>query len=248
VEIKKNSMKKIAIYLSIIGCSFFTACGVDSTDEISDVTNFAVFSLEGEDEILLSKGETYDEPGATATESGSPLPVTINSSGIFTGGSLNTNVPDIYNIAYSATNKDGFEASASRTVVVAENGDLITSISGLYKSTVVRNGAVSADYEDMEYVIIWENTDGTFELSDGIGGYYHYGRGYGAGYAAPGAIITVNGLNDYIFGPDFTVGTFGGVATMTEMTVDPVAKTIDFSTDWDAGPYTFVVHLEQVSL
>lgn len=241
-------MRKTNIFLSIISCIIFSACSVDSTGEVSGITNFAVFEVEGDEEILLELGEEYIEPGATATESGQPLEVAVSSSGLFRGGPLDTNVADNYTVSYSAVNQDGFEAAASRTVVVAETGDLVNSIAGLYRSTVLRDGAVDPAYEDMEYVIIWENPDGTFELSDGIGGYYHYGRAYGVGYAAPGAIVTVNGLNDYTFGPDFSVGTFGGVAEMTEMTVDPVAKTIDFVTEWDAGPYIFSVHLEQVQL
>lgn len=239
-------MKKLYIYiLGFLSLILSQGCDVESTANISDVTNFAVITLSGDSEVLLHQGDTYVEPGATATAGGQSVEVTTSSIGTFRGGSLDVNVPDIYTLSYSAFNADGFEASGTRKVVVAGTGDLITDLSGLYRSTIVRNGSSGAQYTDIEYVLIWENTDGTFQLSDGIGGYYMYGRGYGSAYAAAGAKVTVNGLNNYTFGPTFSVGAFGGVAEMTEMTADPVAKTIDFTTEWDAG-YTFVVHLDQV--
>lgn len=239
-------MTKIYKYIvCILSVTLFVACEKGDSYDVSDVTNFAVFTLKGDNVILQPKGEPYVDPGASAAEAGTPVEVTTTSLGTFRGGSLDVNVPDIYSVSYSAVNKDGFQASASRTVVVAENGDLITDISGLYKSWVTRNGTISAPYENIEYILIWKNADGTFSLSDAIGGYYMYGRSYGSAYAATGSKITVNGLGDYNLGPDFAVGAFGGVATITQFSVDPVAKTIDFETDWDAG-YLFAVHLEQV--
>lgn len=238
-------MKKI-ILISIFSCFLFTACETSETEGVSDITNYAVITVDGPAQILLPEGEEYVDPGVSAEEAGTAVDVTTTSSGLYRGGSLDTNVPDQYLISYSATNQDGYSASAGRTVIVYSTGDLVTDLSGLYTATVVRDGTGGPEYTDMQYILIWKNADGTYELSDGIGGYYAIGRAYGIGYIAPGAKVTVNGLNDFTFGPNFTVNSFGGVATMTSMTVDPVAKTIDFTTDWDAGPYSFAVHLEQV--
>ncbi|MDT0643761.1 DUF5012 domain-containing protein [Zunongwangia sp. F363] len=240
-------MKKIFLILNILALGMCASCDTEDTAGVSRITNFAVFNLEGDQEILLEKGEEYVEPGATAEEAGEPVEVSASSSGVFRGGELDTDVADIYNVFYTAVNQDGYEASATRTVVVADNGDLVEDISGLYRSTVVRDGTADPQYANMEYVLIWEKSDGTFEISDGIGGYYMFGRNYGVTYAARGATVTVNGLNDYSFGPAFSVGAFGGSAEITEMTVDPDAGTIDFTTVWDAG-YSFAVHLEQVEL
>ncbi|WP_339712040.1 BT_2262 family domain-containing protein [uncultured Kriegella sp.] len=241
-------MKNLILSLGVVSCFLFTACETESTGDVSEVTNFAVFNIKGSSVILVEKGSNYEDPGADAAESGVPVNVETTSNGIFRGGTLDVNVEDNYSISYSAVNKDGFEASGSRNVIVAETGNLVDNIAGLYRSTVVRNGVVDEDYENMEYVIIWKNDDGSFTMSDGIGGYYMYGRAYGSAYAASGAKVTVNGLNDYTFGPNFAVGAFGGIAMITEMTVDPTAKTINFKTDWDAGPYVFDVTLEQVQL
>ncbi|MCG2462637.1 DUF5012 domain-containing protein [Flavobacteriaceae bacterium F89] len=238
-------MKKV-ILICIFSCFLFTACETSDTEDVSEITNYAVITVKGPEEVLQPMGEDFVDPGVSAEEAGQPVDVTTSSSGQFRGGALDTDVPDQYLLSYSATNKDGYSASAGRTVIVYGTGDLITDLSGLYTSTVVRDGSGGPQYTDMKYILIWKNSDGTFQLSDGIGGYYDLGRGYGKAYIAPGAKVTVNGLNDYTFGPNFTVSTFGGVAMMTSMTVDPVAKTIDFTSDWDAGPYSFAVHLEQV--
>lgn len=241
-------MKKIILYLTIISCGVFTSCETDDTAGVSQVTNYAVFDLAGPQEIFLHKGEEYVEPGATATEAGEPVDVSVSGTGIFRGGDFNTDVSDFYNLTYSAVNKDGFVASASRTVVVAHNGDLKTDISGLYRSTIVRDGNADPQYADLEYILIWQNADGTFSMNDVTGGYYWLGRGYGLAYAGPGGKITVNGENDFSYGPAVGVGAFGGSAVISDMSTDAAAKTIDFNTTWDVGSshYVFAVHLEQV--
>ncbi len=242
---KSEKMKKI-ILISIFSCFLFTACETSDTEGVSDVTDFAVFTVSGPDEILLPLGEPYVDPGATAEEAGASVDVKTTSAGLYRGGALDTNVADKYQLSYSAVNQDGFVANAGRTVIVYGKGDLVTDLSGLYICTVLRDGTGGPAYTDIKYILIWKNADGTFQISDGIGAYYDKGRGYGIAYIAPGAKVTVNGLDNYGLGPNFTVSSFGGVAKLTSFTADPVAKTIDFTTDWDAGPYAFAVHLEQV--
>lgn len=240
-------MKNILLYLAVIGCFVFTSCETEDTEDVSQITNFAVFTLEGDQEIILEVGEEYVEPGATALEAGEPVDVSVSSSGLFRGGELDVTVPDIYSVNYSAVNKDGFVATASRTVVVAENGDLVTDLSGLYRSTIVRNGTTGPQYTDIEYVLVWEKSPGVYQISDAIGGYYMYGRGYGIGYAAQGLEITVNGPGSYSFNDPIGVGAFGGDLTVTELTTDPINKTMTLTTDWSFG-YVFKVQLEQVEL
>ena len=239
-------MKKIILYVTILSCCVFTSCETDDTAGVSDVTNYAVFDLSGPSEVLLHKGEDYTEPGAAATEAGEPVDVTSSfSSGLFRGGSFDDGMTDIYSVIYSAVNQDGYAATASRSVIVADNGDLKTDLSGLYRATIERNGSLR--FTDLEYVLIWQVDDNTYQISDAIGGYYMFGAGYGINYAAQGMTITVNGENDFTFGDPIPVGAFGGSLAMKEMTVDPAAKTIDFTSDWNPSyPYVFKVHLEQV--
>ncbi|MDI1257305.1 MAG: DUF5012 domain-containing protein [Flavobacterium sp.] len=240
-------MKKLFI-LPILAL-FFASCSDETTGDVSKVTNYPIFTVLGDDVIILTKGDPFTDPGVIVMEGENEIEYTTTISGDFRGGtSIDTNVADIYHITYSATNVDGFSGTAGRTVIVVDNGNLVNSISGLYTSTVVRNGVVSAQYTDMEYVIIWENANGTYEMSDGIGGYYAIGRGYGTGYAARPVVITANSIpaNDFTV-TNFGVGAFGGDAEMSGLTVNPIPGTITFSTAWDAG-FTFNVTLKKVEL
>lgn len=243
-------MKKIIIALLLVSSGLFIACDTaPETANVSKVTNYPNLELIGAESVIISQGDVFTDPGIIATEGGNTIPYTTSVSGRFRGGTtLDTTRPDIYVITYSAVNQDGFTGAITRTVIVADTGDLTTDISGLYRSTVTRNGVLTAQYTDLEYVLIWKNTDGTYELSDGIGGYYDFGRSYGVGYAAPGAVITANDIPSNSFSySTFEVSGFGGGCTMNSMTVNATARTINFTTVWSAG-FTFSVLLEQVQL
>lgn len=242
-------MKKVILSLLLV-CSVLISCESDSTGNVSKVTNYPQFTLLGDDVIYVQKGDEFIDPGVLVTEGGVEIPYTTSVSGDYRGGStLDTDIVDVYQIVYSAVNQDGFSGSISRTVIVYENGDLVNSIAGLYVSKVVRNGAQNPQYFNMKYVLVWKNTDGTYQMSDGIGGYYNIGRGYGVGYAAGPVIITANDIptNNYDPIPSFGVGAFGGTATMSGLTANPANNTLSFSTTWDAG-YTFVATMTKVVL
>ncbi len=220
------------------------------------ITYYPVFELEGEEEIVIHAGDDFTLPGAVAKEQGNEIPVTTTISGTYFTGSVTAIDPmlaDIYNINYSAVNQDGYSGSAARTVqVLPPPGDFVNSIEGVYTQTVVRTpggGPANADYTDVEYAYVAKIAPNKFQLSDGIGGYYEYGRGYGPTFAATGGTVTANniGANDFTIGDTFSVGDFGGVAEITSFEVNPAAKTIKFTTVWDGG-YTFEVTLKQVPL
>lgn len=248
-------MKTIKLLTGIaVAATLIFGCREIETKNVSFITNFADFTMEGEPTMFIEVGEPYTEPGVSAEEGGEQLEVTTAISGTyFVGGvsSINTAVADKYTINYTAFNSDGYPGKVTRTVYVVGKGDLVNDISGLYTSTVERNGESAAEYNDMEYVIIAKTGDDTYELSDAIGGYYDLGRSYGADYAASGIEIIANDIsaNDFTLPSDFGVGVFGGAAEITNMTVDAVAGTIEFTTEWQADAsttYTFVTTLKQV--
>ena len=242
-------MKKVILSLLFLS-TVLVSCSEDSTGDVSRVTNYPEFTLLGDEVVYVQKGTAYTDAGVIVTEGGVEIPYETTVSGDYRGGTtVDTNVVDVYHVIYSAENQDGFSGSISRTVVVYENSDLITSIAGLYKSTVVRNGASSAQYTNMEYILVWKNTDGTYGMSDSIGGYYAIGRAYGVGYAAGPVTITANDIPSNSFAPipSFGVGAFGGTAVMSGLTADPVNNKLSFTTTWDAG-YTFVVTMTKVVL
>ena len=94
-----------------------TSCDKDEINNTEDkvgrssVTRYATFTMSGPQYVSIVKGTAYTEPGVTAKEGTQNLTVT-------TTGSVNKDQPGLYTLTYSATNKDGFSASVSRTVVV----------------------------------------------------------------------------------------------------------------------------------
>jgi hypothetical protein len=220
------------------------------------ITYYPVFELEGEEEIVIHAGDDFSLPDAVATEQGTEIPVSTSITGTYFTGAVDAIDPtmaDIYNVSYSAVNKDGYAGTASRTVsVLPPPGDFVTSIEGVYTATVVRTpggGPAAADYTDREYVYVAKVAPNTFQLSDGIGGYYAYGREYGPTFAATGAKIVANNIpgNSFTFGNTFGVGEFGGEAKITAFEINPATKTIKYTTVWDGG-YTFETTLKQVPL
>ena len=123
--------KNISILL--LGLAFiWTSCNKDKTNNtedrigISRVTHFATFEMQGDALMSLVKGTPFTDPGIKAFESGAEIPVT-------TSGSVNVNQPGIYVLTYSATNKDNFTATTTRTVVVlAAHENAGVDLSGKY--------------------------------------------------------------------------------------------------------------------
>ena len=110
-------MKKfIPLFYSLLAV-LFVACNKDeihNTEDqvgISRVTHFAVLQMSGPAYMSIVKGSTFTDPGVKAYEGSNEIPVTIT-------GSVNTDETGLYVLTYSATNKDGFPATATRTVVV----------------------------------------------------------------------------------------------------------------------------------
>ncbi|MBO9200943.1 MULTISPECIES: DUF5011 domain-containing protein [Niastella] len=150
----------------------------------SKVTYFALITMKGDKYMSLVKGDTYTDPGATATEKGAPISVT-------TSGKVDTNVPGLYTVTYTAINKDGFAATKSRTVVVLSGHEAPgVDVSGTYKyvggdfeATVekVAEGLYTMDnfYGPTTIACVFTTLDGlTVEIPEQTTG---YGPVYGAG-------------------------------------------------------------------
>jgi hypothetical protein len=246
-------MKKIIIALFITSM-FFTACNtpVDSAN-VSSVTYFPIFTILGPNPYFVALGTPYTEPGAVAKAGATVIPYTTAAIGKYRGSStLDTSKVDEYSVSYSAKNSDGFIGSGSRKVIVYKNGDLITSIEGIYTCTVSRNGVTPGNsYIDVKYLYIWKNTDGTYQISDAFGGWYEYGRGLGAGYVTAGGTISAVNIATNTFtypGNPLTNAGFAGVAKITDLTVNAATKTLALTCSWviSGTTYLFVSTLKQV--
>jgi len=230
----------------------FTACTSNDTENVSTVTYFPIFTILGPNPYFVPVGTPYTDPGAIAKAGQTVIPHTSSGAGKYRGATtVDTSKSDEYSVTYSATNSDGFEGTGSRKVIVWKNGDLVTSIEGLYTCTISRNGAIpSAAYRNIKYMYIWKNTDGTYQISDACGGWYEYGRGLGVGYITPGGKINAVDIptNSFTFPGTLTNSGFGGVQKITDLTVNAATKTVVLTSSWlvSGTSYIFVATMTQV--
>ena len=153
-------MKKIFLYslaISIMSLGF-TSCN-DDEDQGTDtrVTYFANLELAGDDFMVLNVGDTYEEPGYVATEGADDITDKVSVS-----GTVNTSVCGFYDIVYSVANADNFAIDAVRTVMVKDPNNFA---SAYLAETKNYSGAP---------IVISDNGDGTYTISDVMGGFYFY--------------------------------------------------------------------------
>jgi hypothetical protein len=122
-------MKKI---VQLLFLSLIIALGACNKEDINNtetqigrsrVTFFPVLTLKGDRYMAIPKGGTYTDPGVDATEGGQPIQATASPA-------VNTAVPGVYSVVYTATNKDGFSANLLRTVAVYET-DAVAALQDL---------------------------------------------------------------------------------------------------------------------
>lgn len=139
-------MKKILIYMVLIFAPvIFTSCvSDDDTENVSSITNFAAITVLGDSEIIISQDDPFTDPGADVTIAGEPVPFETSTI-------VDSSVPGVYFITYSATNEDGFTATASRTVVVVSTEPSIFNLAGSWQRT---NGSpvTITQISDREYI------------------------------------------------------------------------------------------------
>jgi hypothetical protein len=129
-------MKIIKNILLLSACYIFTGCAkeekVNNTETQvgqSRVTFFVDLKLNGPEYLSIVKDGTFTDPGATATENGQPVTVTV-------GNELNKSVPGFYRVSYSASNVDGFSKTVYRNVFVLPAPEAAgTDLSGSYSLT-----------------------------------------------------------------------------------------------------------------
>lgn len=107
----------LAIIILGVVSIVYSSCKKESFDYpegyvgISKITVFPVLTMKGDKYVAVAKGATYTDAGATAVAGTSTIEVK-------TTGLPNTATAGVYLVTYSATNSDGFAATATRSVVV----------------------------------------------------------------------------------------------------------------------------------
>ena len=151
-------MKKI-LY-SLMAFALLAVSCEKTTEGLTGITYYPVITVNGDAGVIYVGETSYEDPGCTAVMNGEDI-----TDQVVVSDNINFNQVGAYAVTYTATNEQGFSASASRDVyVVKEN-----SIDNLYMSVV--HGAY-----DGGTISITDNGDGTYTASDLCGGYYSYYR------------------------------------------------------------------------
>ena len=133
------------------GCNDNAEGNRDETyDEATDTSYPPVISLIGESTINLEVGDTFTDPGASASDNVyGDLTSSITSS-----GTVDTATEGTYTIVYSVSDSDGNIASVSRTVIVSLDLPPTITLTGsatinlLVGDTYIENGCVATDALD----------------------------------------------------------------------------------------------------
>ena len=161
-----------------------TSCGDKESEGLSRFTYYPTIELDGDTYLVWDKGTAFVDPGYSSILNGEDV-----TSEVTVSGNVDTSKSGIYTLTYTTKkNEDGFDASASRTVVVLDpNSD----IEGFYltqpDSYRSYNGNEVAYGRAFEILVI-DNGDGTLDVDDLFGGWYCQRAGYGTRYACVGTI------------------------------------------------------------
>lgn len=222
-------MKKI-INIVILAClTLFISCEKE-TEGISFETNYANFTMTGPSFYNLPLGTPYAEPGLKAEAGGQELPVTATNN-------IDHTKMGIYDVNYSATNKDGYGATTSRMVAVYDPAAPATDLTGNYISDMYRlnaDGVSGRRTFTGLAVTVTKVSPGIFYVSDLLGGYYDQGVKYGAAYAMTG-YVALKADNTLVLLRSHVSAWGDSLEKMQNGKYDPVTGTITFSSYYASG-------------
>lgn len=149
-------MKKI---INIVGfaCLFLFISCEKETEGISFETNYATFELTGGTPYNLPLGTAYTEPGVIAIAGEDELPVEASDN-------IDPTTLGIYEVNYSATNVDGFEATTTRTVAVYDPSAPATDFSADYISDMYRTNADGSGRREFPGLAVSVSKSGSWYL------------------------------------------------------------------------------------
>ena len=157
-------MKKNLIFL-LSAALMVLATGCEKTSKgLTRITYYPVITLQGDNPYVVQLGEQYTEPGYTATLNGEDY-----TDNVQTSSNVDSSVPGIYSVTYSATNPDGCSYSTTRDVYVLNPG----GVANVYISHCWNNSG-SRNYDNIP-IVISPISDGVYEIEDLLGGYYFAG-------------------------------------------------------------------------
>lgn len=212
-----------------------TSCGDKETEGKSRFTYYPTIELEGDTYLVWDKGTPFVDPGYVSTMNGEDV-----TAEVMVSGTPDVNKSGIYTMTYTTKkNDDGFDASASRTVVVLDPN---SAVEGFYltqpDSYRTYNGNEVA-YGNAFEILVIDNGDGTLYVDDLFGGWYCQRAGYGTKYAMGGTISlaadgTVGLISSFVPGWEDGLDDLTGSYADGVFTVDAVynKNTMHFYQTW----------------
>lgn len=230
------NMKKV-IFLAMLVASFsLISCEKEQHAENLRVTTYPDFSFENgttSSTVAWQLGDSWVDPGFSALLDGED----ISNKMVVDSSEVDVTVPGIYSVTYSYTNKDGFENSFTRTVVVYDIANAnSTDISGEYTNcTIIRRpgAANEVNYASLctfPMKITEGPGTGLFYVSDLFSGLWDKYQGYGSGYAFK-ALVQLNKDNTISL-LDVTVAWSYACTPNGESTYDPATGDIVINWFW----------------
>ena len=156
-------MKKISILLLSAALLVMTTGCEKTSKGLTRITYYPVISLAGDNPYVVQLGEKYTEPGYSATLDGEDF-----TSGVVVNSNVNSAIPGIYSVTYSATNPDGCSWSTTRDVYVLNPG-------GVANVYLAHCWMGTREFFNIPTVIS-PISDGVYEIDDMCGGFYYAGR------------------------------------------------------------------------
>lgn len=227
-------MKKNMLYTMLFAlvALVMASCGDKKSEGLSRITYYPSIQLEGDSYLVWEKGVAYEEPGYVSELNGEDV-----TSQVTVSGAVDVNKSGIYTLTYTTVkNSDGFDASASRTVVVLDSS---SAIEGFYMNQATSNRNGTAYGKDFQVLVI-DNGDGTISVDDLLGGWYCQRAGYGTKYAMSGVLGvaedgTLTLISSYVPGWGDGLDSFEGkfdAATSTINFVCVYAGSLTFTETW----------------
>ncbi len=163
-------MKVLYKYGLIIISVFLSFSCEKETENISDITYYVEFEINGENPTIVQVGEPYVDPGVVATLPGKDVTSTVTVE-----SNVDYETMGMYTVEYTATNNDSLKSRAVRNVIVC-NPSVTTDLSGKYigqEGTKRINIASGAEvlYPGYHSTITYL-APGFFQIDDFFAGYY----------------------------------------------------------------------------
>ena len=188
-------MKKLYLFGLIMGLALvgLTSCN-DDEDELTDsrLTYYAVLEMQGDEFMPVELGSAFVDPGCKATLGGEDFTSQVQAIG---ASDVDPNTVGFYEITYVATNPDGYQATASRTVCVYDP-NVTLDMAGTYhvdmdntlygkpgsQRTFTDRAAYYGNTNQCTDIKFTKILPGVYYCNDLFGHWYNQIRGYGASY------------------------------------------------------------------